>query len=85
MDHVIRSLKPIKEKRTAKPTDTADVELAGNHQVCLIILKAIVPRHMCVLDVDNAAIRGSEGRNCPLVGAESKLVGFPAGFSAAQR
>src|ERR1700756_993569 len=69
-----------KEERTAKPTDTADVELAGNHQVGLIILKAIIPRHVCVLDVDNTAVRGSGGRNGPLVGAESKLVGFLTDF-----
>jgi hypothetical protein len=27
---------------------------------------------MRVLDVDNAAIRGSRGRNCPLIRAKSK-------------
>jgi hypothetical protein len=63
-----------KEERTAKPTYTSYVELAGNDQVCLIVLKPIVPWHMRVLDVNNAAIRGSQVRNCPLIRAKSKHV-----------
>ena len=71
----------IQEKRAAKPTDSADVEFAGNDQVSFIVLKAIVPRHVSALHVDNAAIRRPEGRNRPLVGAELwKLVRFSLDF-----
>ena len=60
-------IEAIEKERAAEPTDAARVQLARGDQMSLIQLKPIRPRHVDVLDVDNAPVGGFSGLDSPLI------------------